>query len=295
MEDRGDLAQTAAFWDDITAQHFKDGVNTRREEWQTHPATIAHRRRLLGDRDTAAWLTDRLPARIDRALGAGCGTAGFELGLLASGAVAHFDLCDVSPTSLESAMAQADQRGLADRVTIHCGDLLAAERSGYGLVTFVNSLHHATDVAATVRFAHQVLSPGGLLFADEYIGPRRFGYPPAHADLMKALYRALAPELRCQWPELPQPDPADVAAADPTEAGESDLIVDTVRAQFEDVELAPIYGALPFILWWGLDHDALWDTPAGRDFAEFLLTLDSAMGSSGALPPYFSLILARRC
>ena len=294
MDPSGDLSRTAAFWDDITAQHFKDGVNTRREEWQVHPATIAHRRRLLGDRDAAEWLTARLPGRVDRALAAGCGTAAFELSLLRSGAVEHFDLCDVSGSSLESATEQAKQLGVADRITVRCGDLLAADGHDYGLVTFVNSLHHAVDVPATVRFAHDILGPGGVLYADEYIGPRRFDYPPEHSDLVKALYRSLAPELRCPWPELPQPDPLDVAAADPTEAAQSDRILEALRAEFAEVELAPIWGALAFILWWGLDHDALYETQAGRDFVDVVLALDTAMGSCGALPPYFSLILARR-
>jgi SAM-dependent methyltransferase len=294
MEESGDLSRTAAFWDDLTAEHFKDGVNTRREDWQVHPATIAHRRRLLGDRGAAEWLTAHLAGPVDRALGAGCGTAAFELELLTTGAVEHFDLCDVSGASLELATERARHLGVADRITVRRGDLLDAEAGDYGLVTFVNSLHHAVDVAATVRFAHDVLVPGGALYADEYIGPRRFDYAPEHSDFVKTLYRALAPEVRCQWPELPQPDPHDVAAADPTEAAESDLIVETLRAQFADVELAPMYGALAFILWWGLDHDALWETQAGRDFAEVVLALDTAMGSSGALPCYFSLIFARR-
>ena len=189
----------------------------------------------------------------------------FELALLQAGTVEHFDLCDVSSTSLESAMERADRLGVADRITIRCGDLLGADRNDYGLVTFVSSLHHAVDVATTVRFAHDILRPGGVLYADEYVGPRRFDYPPEHGDLVKALYRSLAPNVRGPWPELPQPDPADVAAADPTEAAQSDLILDALHTVFADVELAPIYGALAFILWWGLDHDALWDTQHGRD------------------------------
>jgi SAM-dependent methyltransferase len=269
-------------------------VNTRREEWQVHPATIAHRRRLLGGHDSAEWLTARLGGRVDRALGAGCGTAVFEIDLLARGAVEHFDLYDVSGASLDSATERAERLGVADRITVHCGDLLAADERGYGLVTFVNSLHHALDVEATVQFARDLLEPGGVLYGDEYVGPRRFGYAPEHSEFVKALYRSLAPELRCQWPELPQPDPADVAAADPTEAAQSDLILDAVRSRFAVVEVAPLYGALPFILWWGLDHDALWDTERGRDFTDVLLALDTAMGASGAFPCYFALFLARR-
>ena len=294
MDHGDDLSQAAAYWDDMTAQYIKDGVSTRREEWQVHPATIARRRRLLGGRTSVEWLTARLPGRIDRALGAGCGIAEFELALLASGAVEHFDLCDVSSTSLESATARAEQLGVADRITVRCGDLLATDRGDYGLVTFVSSLHHAVDVPATVHFAHDILRPGGVLYGDEYLGPRRFGYLPEHADLAKILYRSLAPELRSPWPELPQPDPVEVAAADPTEAVQSDLIEGALRTEFAEVELAPIYGALAFTLWWGLDHDALWDTPAGLEFTEVLLALDTALGASGALPCYFSLIVARR-
>jgi SAM-dependent methyltransferase len=295
MDRSGELSRTAAYWDEMTALYCgSDGESTRRAEWQAHPATIAHRRKLLGGCSSQEWLMQRLPDHVDRALGAGCGNAKFELGLLQAGTVEHFDLCDVSSTSLESATERADQLGVADRITIRCGDLLGADRNDYGLVTFVSSLHHAVDVATTVQFAHDILRPGGVLYADEYVGPRRFDYPPEHADLVKALYRSLAPNVRGPWPELPQPDPADVAAADPTEAAQSDLILDALHTVFADIELAPIYGALAFILWWGLDHDALWDAQQGRDFTDVLLTLDTALGSSGALPPYFTLLVARR-
>jgi SAM-dependent methyltransferase len=293
MDPGRDLSQAASYWDEMTAQYITDGVSTRRAEWQTHPATIAHRRRLLGDRSADEWLIAKLPGRVERGFGAGCGIAEFELRLLASGAVGHFDLCDVSRTSLDSATKRAEQLGVADRITVRCGDMLAADDGDYDLVTFVSSLHHAVDVVATVRFAHDLVGPGGILYADEYIGPRRFAYAPEHADLVKTIYRSLAPELRGPWPELPQPDPADVAEADPTEAAQSDLILDALCADFAEVELAPIYGALPFILWWGLNHDALWDTPDGREFTKVLLALDAALGSSGALPCYFSLIVAR--
>src|SRR4051812_18814497 len=173
MDGSGDLAQTAAYWDKLADQFFKDEV-TRREEWQAHPAAAARRFRLLGDCDALGWLTTRLPpGRIERALGAGCGVASFEIQMLHQGLVEHFDLYDVSSVCLEAATERAHALGVGDRITVHCGDLLGADRDGYGLVTFVASLHHAVDVEATVRFAHDILSPAGMLFADEYIGLRR--------------------------------------------------------------------------------------------------------------------------
>jgi SAM-dependent methyltransferase len=285
--------RTADHWDDVTARYSGEGSNTNRSEWQGHPAYRERRARSLHGRLDHEWLIAKFPNPIERALGAGCGIAEFELKVLASGAVDHFDLFDVSAGSLEIARRSAEHLGLSDRITIHHGDMFSAS-GNYGLVTFVGSLHHSLDVCQAVRFAHDILEPGGFLYGDEYIGPRRFAYPLEHSELAKSLYRSLAPELRSPWPELPQPDPADVAAADPTEAVESDLIMSELHRQFPQVDSVPQHGALAFMLWWGLDHDALWESQLGREFASLLFDLDESLALSGRLPDYFSLISARR-
>ena len=287
------FGRTAAYWDDFSARHSESGLNTNRSEWQGHPANLLRRSRSLKGSADYQWLSSKFPHRIERALGAGCGVADFELRLLESGAVEHFDLFDVSAGSLEIARRGAERLGLSDRVTFHQNDMFSATGS-YGLVTFIGSLHHALDVPEAVRFAHDVLEPGGLLYGDEYIGPRRFDYPPEHSELAKSLYRSLAPELRSPWPELPQPDPKDVAVADPTEAVQSDLIMGELNRQFAEVDPVPQHGALVFMLWWGLNHDALWDTQLGREFASLLFEFDEALALSGRLPNYFTLVSARR-
>jgi SAM-dependent methyltransferase len=178
--------KTAGYWDEMASQYSADGSNTNRAEWQGHPAYRARRTQSLGGREDHEWLVDRFPHPIERALGVGCGVADFELRVLATGAVEHFDLYDVSTASLEIAARSAERLGLSDRITLHQGDMFSASGS-YGLVTFVGSLHHALDVAQAVRFAHDVLEPGGFLYGDEYIGPRRFAYPAEHAEFAKVL------------------------------------------------------------------------------------------------------------
>lgn len=288
------LQQTASFWDANTLEHLSGGVNLNRAEWMAHPLVHARARRLLGGRTSSEWLQERLPEPVPRALGVGVGAASFELGLLASGAVEQYDLYDVSSVSLERAVQTARELGLEERIQVHCQDLLATELpQAYGLVTFRSSLHHATDLDLMVRRVSDALLPGGLLFGEEYVGPNRFHYPAEHSDLVKAWYRTLAPALRCPWPELPQPDPADVAKADPTEAVHSERILDLLAATFSDLEVAPMFGALPFILWWGLDHDALYEQPHGQDLVRVILEVDEALAVSGRLPTYFAVFLAR--
>ncbi len=287
-----DLERTRAYWDEQADEHFHDGAYTNRAEWRGHPACVARSERLL--RGTAAdWLSSRLTTPVHRALGAGSGHGAFEIDLVARGVVDHVDLFDVSVRALEIAAARAASLGLTDRVAIHREDFFGATGQ-YDLITFMSSLHHSMDMRRTVRFAYDHLNPGGAVFADEYVGPRRFAYPREHADVVKMLYRALAPELRCEWPELPQPIPEDVAAADPTEAAQSDLIISELRAAFHSLEVVETRGTLPFILWWGLNHDALWDSPEGREFVNLLLELDDAMVISGRVPSYFAVLYATK-
>ena len=295
LAEKPSLKATAAYWDANAEMHFAEGVNHNRAEGQAHPLVQARAARLLGQPSVGDWLRARMPAVAGRALGVGVGAAGFELELLASGCVEEFDLYDVSAVSLEPAAVQARALGVEEQAHLFCEDVMAAELPvAYDLVTFRGSLHHATDLDLMVDRVRRAMLPGALLFGDEYVGPNRFAYPPEHSVLAKTWFRTLAPELLCPWPELPQPDPSEVAKADPTEAVHSERILDVLAARFEYLEITPLYGALPFILWWGLQHDALYDLPAGRDLVEVLLEVDEALGRSGRLPTYFAAFVAQR-
>ena len=202
-----DLDRTGAYWDEQADQHIRDGVNTNRAEWRGHPACVARSERLLGG-TAADWLSSRLTTPVRRALGVGSGRSAFELNLVARGVIEHMDLFAISARVLEIAEASAASLGLTDRVAVHRKDFFSATDQ-YDLITFMSSLHHSTGMRRSVRFAYDHLNPG-----DEYVGPRRFEYPHEHADVVRMLYRAIVPELRCERPELPQPIPEDVAAAE---------------------------------------------------------------------------------
>ena len=124
-----EFARTAAFWDGMASEFFRDGV-TRRAEWRNHPAAAACRAGLLGGQSSSGSLLARFPGKIDRALGAGCGRAEFELGLLRAGAVEHFDLCDVSGASLQVAQDRADELGLTGRVSCFAETCARIARTG---------------------------------------------------------------------------------------------------------------------------------------------------------------------
>ena len=138
----------------------------------------------------------------------------------------------------------------------------------------------------------RVLRPTGLLFAIEYVGPNRFAFPPAETLLARRIYRTVHPLLRQPWPELPLPDPAAVAAVDPTEAVHSEEIIPSLKRMFEHVEVTPMGGPVIYPIWGGLHHDRLFETEPGMDLVASLLEIDAAMVGSGKLAPYFALIVA---
>lgn len=289
-----DIQRTADHWD---RQHFSTAF--LRAEWSYHPLALERLHRLLGADSRAEWFARTFvphpPAR--RALGVGVGTATTELDLLAGGAVAHYDLYDVSPVALDAARAEAERRGIAARARFICADINAATLPPhtYDIVTFIASLHHIAALDATLQACHDALLPGGVLWAAEYVGPDRFAFPDADTAFAKRLYRALDPDLKKAWePELRFPSVEEVVAVDPTESVHSAQIIAATRRAFPKVEVIPTYGTLAFILSWCLNHDALYDTDKGWEAFRTILDIDTAMLDTGALPHYFAYLIARK-
>jgi SAM-dependent methyltransferase len=271
-----------------------------RAEWQAHPSALERLSRLLGGYMREDWFAhnylDGRPAQ--QALGVGVGRAEVELEMLKKGYVERFDFYDVSPVGLEHAAKVAHDLGMGEKVRCFCQDISATEiePDQYDVVTFMASLHHMTDLVPTLETVNRSMKSTGLLWAgNEYIGPDRFNYPPEHADVARSMFLELPRHLRKDWsPVLPLPTPEEVAAADPSEAPHSSLIIPEMEKMFPQLEVTPLYGSFAFIMFWGLNHDALYETPEGTELVRFILAMDKALVDGGKLPHYFAHIVAHK-
>jgi SAM-dependent methyltransferase len=285
--------KAASYWG---AHYFEQ--TAIRAEWQSHPLALERLVALLGGRLREDWFAESYlsagPAK--RALGVGVGRAETELELLRKGHVEHFDLYDVSPVGLEFAKQCAEKLGLGDRVRCFVGDIQTANlpEGNYDLVTFMASLHHIAALKPTLRAVNRTLRPGGILWAgNEYIGPDRFNYPATHLSPARGLFLELPAHLKKNWsPVLPLPTPDEVAAADPSESPCSSQIVPTMQRIFPRLEIKPLYGSFAFMIFWGLNHDALYETPEGTELVRFILAMDKALVDGGMLPHYFAHLVA---
>ncbi len=286
------LNKTAEHWG---ANYFS--VSFNRQEWQAHPLTLERQFKIQDNQMREVWFAKKYLSRpAKRAIGIGVGRAETEIALLENGAVEHYDLFDVSPVGLEYAMSCARDKGFAHKVTCHCRPIMEAGLSPdtYDLATFVASLHHMQPLEDVLLVVKRSLKDTGLIWcANEYIGPDRFNYPTEHAGVARSFYQEIPSVLRNKWhPTLPGPTPEEVEAVDPTEAPCSSRIEETMRRLFPRFEITSLYGAFAFILFWGLNHDALYETPEGNELVRFILAMDVALEKSGILPPYFAHLVA---
>lgn len=285
--------QAAAYWG---ANYFAEAAI--RAEWQSHPLALDRLVALLGGRMREDWFAHTYLSNgpVDHALGVGVGRAETELELMRKGHVRHFDLYDVSPVGLDHAKQRAEELGFGDRVRCFVGDIQTADLAPghFDIVTFMASLHHIAALEPTLWAVNRALKPGGILWAgNEYIGPDRFHYPDEHADVARSLFRELPRHLTKSWAtELPLPTPAEVEAADPSESPCSSRIVPTMQRIFPRLELKPLYGSFAFIIFWGLNHDALYETPEGTELVRFILAMDKALVDGRKLPHYFAHLVA---
>ena len=61
---------------------------------------------------------------------------------------------------------------------------------------------------------------------------------------------------------------------------------------FPRLEIKPLYGSFAFMIFWGLNHDALYETPEGTELVRFILAMDKALVDGGMLPHYFAHLVA---
>lgn len=290
-----DHAQTANHW---AGQY--DSRMFQRREWIGHPLASARLKQIMSGHAThAAWFveTQMRTKPVPRALGIGVGVATHELRLIESGVIDHFDFYDISQAGLDIAKATATEMGIVSKVSFVCADInsvdLLAEK--YGIITFMASLHHIEKLSDTLLQCNKALTPGGVLWAFEYVGPDRFEYPDEHADIARKIYKLLDRDMHLPGePDLKFPSPADVVAVDPTEAIHSSEILPTMRTIWPDVEVHGQYGSLLFMLMWCLNYNSIYDDPKCFALYGELVELETKLVDAGALPHYFVNAIARK-
>ena len=290
-------ARVAATW---------DGRVVSDSQWYAVPA-VHRRRRLLvtGDAecDFSTWALARVAAgrRDLRALVPGCGS-GYHVGRWAAlGAFTHIDAFDLSPVQVAGAQADARTARLDHVLSVGVADMrtVALEPAHYDMVVAEHALHHFAPVTDAIDRLATALKPGGVLYADEFVGPTLHQWPARQLELANDHLARLPRRLRMQEngrekTRVLRPSRCRMYLLDPSEAVDSAAILPALRRTFEIDELRGYGGSLLQLVLSGIGHHFADDDAEAKQHLQALFAAEDALLARGELAHDFVVALCRR-
>jgi len=148
------------------------------------------------------WAVDRVVggrAPVQRCLSLCCGFGEIERILARLGAFEHCRAIDLAAPAVEAARVAAAAAGITqidyDVVDI---ESIALEPESVDLVWANGALHHLSQLEHVLSEVERALRPGGILVANEYIGPNHAQLGARESELVNAVIHLIPPSLREQ-------------------------------------------------------------------------------------------------
>lgn len=241
--------------------------------WMANPSCrAAINRRVTGDPNV--WPLDGFALLVGgrtfrRALSLGCGTGGLERAVRRAGLCDHVTGIDFSPATLAIARERASSEGITG-IEYTLGDLndLVLPKRAYDLILVHQALHHVVGVEKLIGRIVRALTPDGLLYIDEWVGPSRDEWRAEMLERSRSLYAALPPRWR-----IHESVAYPILLDDPSEAIRSSAILPAVRLFFDSIE-RPYGGHLTAVLLSQLKSSAMDEPDLSRHIDRWLAMED---------------------
>lgn len=202
----------------------------------------------------------------------------------------HFDLYEISEVRVARGRDLFRKFGLEGKADFFLEDaFLDRTPARYDIVHWDNALHHMMDVHDAVEWSKTVLRPGGWLVVHDFIGASRFQFSDRCYDFAARARQALPRDyLESGYAPgtylpttLPRVDPKRLIAKDPTEAADSERIVEAVSHHFPNGTWKMLGGAIYHLGLTGLHWNFLrFDDPNRLDACLFMDDLASYLGEN---------------
>lgn len=162
----------------------------------------------------------------------GCGPADKEIALATAIPDRHFVASDITPQILAGAREAAEKRGLRN-LEFRVADFnqLALEARSYDAVLGLGAIHHVEALEHFWSEVHRGLKPGGVVLAQEFVGPNRMQWRPAQIEHGNRVLRELVPEAhKVHHREVVATPVEEMLRLDPSEAVRSEDLLPTCKA-----------------------------------------------------------------
>jgi SAM-dependent methyltransferase len=274
--------------------------------WMDHPVirSLIYER-VTGNTSLSAieWFQKTyLPRPVDAALSIGCGLGAFERNAIQMKIAERISAIDISPGAIETARREAARAEVDRVISYEVLDLNteALPRAVYSVVFGLSSIHHILNLDHAFEQIYRSLKPGGLLFLDEYIGPRQFQTPPhVTAIINRELSRFPESRRKSLYVEgaivnsYTPPTIAQMNEIDPSEAIRSDQIVEKVAKRFDILEFRPYGGGILHMMLSGIAGNFSPDNSEDVAILQRLFALELELEKAGQIQSDFAAIVAR--
>jgi len=278
----------------------------RPRSWLDHPVILRHvHERVTGDASVngVRWFQQKyLPGPVDIALSLGCGLGPFERDAIRMKIAERLFAVDISPGAIESARRAAADAGMSDRISYAVLDLNSdvLPRATYDVVFGLSCIHHVFELNHAFEQIHLSLKPGGLLYLDEYIGPRQFQTEPHVTALINrelaTLPQSYRKSLFIDGHIISAYTPSPIShfeANDPSEAIRSDEIVERLANRFDILEFRPYGGAILHMLLSGIAGNFSLEKPEDVAMLNRFSILERELEDARKIQSDFAVIVAR--
>jgi len=183
------------------------------------------------------------------------------------GIVDKFILFELSEERIKEGMKNAEKKNLQNRVEFILGNAFNYDfgKLKIDFVHWNNSLHHMLNVPEAVKWSYNILTPGGVFYMDDYVGSTRFQYPDYVLNIVNGIRDNLPRKyLKDQYQNdiyhghISNIDPYELMKNDPSEAADSEKIVESTKKYFPNAEIILTGGIVYFIalngLWGNFDE-----------------------------------------
>ena len=279
-----------------------------RSDWWQNPYIIRHiNQRICGSplNGASAGLTiraremagDRLP--FTRGISVGSGNAYKEIELICQGVVESFVLFELSDIAIKHGKILAKKRGVEDRIEYFNEDAFEKinKKECFDFVHWNNSLHHMLDVEKAIEWSYRICEKGGMFYLDDFVGPTRFQWSDRTLQIASAVRKALPEKYFFQPPKggcfnlylhtvkrllglkspvhpktLNRPNVNEMIHDDPSEAADSERILESVKRWFPNAEIKLTGGVVYFLALGGILHN--FDESKDKRLLDLLLLID---------------------
>ncbi len=228
---------------------------------------------------------------VRKILSLGSGNGSFELQLAEELSEISIDGYDFALKRVEFARQLCQQKNLVSRVNFFCADIFKTDfpKNHYDLILARAILHHIKKLHILMQKLKETLKADGLLFCDEFVGPRRFQWSKNQLKLANALLVVAPEKYRLDQSRLMikkkivAPSRLRMWLLDPSEAVSSDRIIPLLNSYFQPILLQERGGSLSQLIFYQIAGNFKEDDPLAQEYIRIVLEVEKLALKSGYL------------